>query len=262
MNLKPLKISDYCREMREKTGLSQNAFAKQNNISHTKVNKIENGDFDVNPSPVVLARIADIYGFDINDAFAYGIRVDEKYLAKLNSYRLNNHVGTPALTGNELLDTFIRTYIRKTHSSDSDWSILTEEIRDSKKLDDSHYCLKLIEDTYRFNGYVYCIKSVSTINSTKDTKIIDSLIGKIVLNSLTETNESKFDYKTILIVTGSEKIYKYILNKYKNKINNTKFIEYRLFYCSYGKYKNNIIDDYLNKNDFNEWLNTLAPLNK
>lgn len=257
------KISDFCKSIREQTGLSQNAFAIENNISHTTVNKIENGVYDKNPSPIVLARIAHVYGFDINDAFAYGFVFDDVYLKKLNSCLTKEYKGTPPLASNNLLNIFNKTYVENNHSSDECWDIVIGSSRDDIELDNCQYCEHLISRIHNHNAYVYCIKDVSTINSDKDKRKLDTLFSKIVFNSLYETiqnNSHKNEYKEIFIVTGSEKIYNYLLNKYKNNFETPKYIFYRLFYCSYGKYKNNVVCEALNKSNWQEYEDSLPEI--
>lgn len=59
-------ISDYCKKIRIKSGLSANAFAKERGTSHTYIQDVENGDKDT-PSVAMLVKLIRIYNLTQTD---------------------------------------------------------------------------------------------------------------------------------------------------------------------------------------------------
>ena len=66
MEEKKILISDYCKKIREESGLSANAFAKQKNVSHTYISDVELGKKN-QPSVAMLVKLINVYQLTADD---------------------------------------------------------------------------------------------------------------------------------------------------------------------------------------------------
>lgn len=61
MNKEKYKVSEYCRDIRTKTGLSVYAFARENYVSNTYVREVESGKKDAGLTTTTLRKLTSVY---------------------------------------------------------------------------------------------------------------------------------------------------------------------------------------------------------
>ena len=66
MKTKGILVRDYCKDIRKKSHLSANAFAKEHNTTHTYIHSVENGSCDT-PSIAKLIKLVNVYGLTEDD---------------------------------------------------------------------------------------------------------------------------------------------------------------------------------------------------
>lgn len=83
MAKKLYKVSEYCKNIREQAGLSANAFAKENGVSHTYIMEIEAGKRDEKVSIAVLLKLIRVYKLTRNDLIQ--LDIDPYFLNEVDS---------------------------------------------------------------------------------------------------------------------------------------------------------------------------------
>lgn len=231
-------LSDYCKKMRENTGLSVLAFSKEKGVSHTYIQYVESGKYDISPSSTALARIVSIYDMDIDLALNLTHITQQGDYKRDIEYYLENKAtkSKKILNVSKLAEEFTKYLSDNGYSIEQEFSISSYQFRKSNKYDTLiNFDIQCYKDC---PCYVYFIDQLTTIQTDKDIYRIHeyfrNLMGSLVLkHGLGRSNLFHPDIKEaeIMLVTSSEKIMNEILFEFKNTIHWLDEVDIQLFYC-------------------------------
>lgn len=245
-----VKLSEFCKNIRNKSGLSKVAFSEKIGISDVQVGKIEHGMMD-NPTPLVLYRIYAAYGMSLDDiencidftemgpGFIPSFKeyVNRDIIEKNNSYLIELFTNFLEKNGFDVIypdsSNWLGNY-KNTYTSEIEW------------IDRCAFCAKGIKSNSN-NAYGYIVSSNNQIKSKKDEleilHEIDNIVSIIIhpRHLIYEQIDIKSEFVpglkdkkfAIYFITGSKSIYDFLC-KLKNTYN---FIEFEI-YCFYSRYKN------------------------
>ena len=116
--MKKKLLSEYVKELREKSGLTANEFAKLHNVSHSQISKYESGALD-SPSLVVAAKFCKNFGLS-GQEFVDSIKCENPVIIDVANFTssIEHLMGTNyELDRNKYIETFFE-YAKEKHNLD------------------------------------------------------------------------------------------------------------------------------------------------
>ena len=222
MEEKKIPISEYCKRIREESGLSANAFAKQKNVSHTYISDVELGKKN-RPSIGILVKLINVYQLTAGDLSK--MDVDPYFVDESLNVAALQHPYYAIKEGsfNNQVYNYINLYLVP-----NGYTITDKPFFDYKKA-------KRSEQTFDLDGYINPIYDVKGINpngemffffalSSARTTLYDEDYYKFVfnqmcpvVNSIEHSSLQKENKKIeIIFLTLSA-----MVNRFANKIKKT-----------------------------------------
>lgn len=230
-----MKLSEYCKQKRELTGLNVLAYSKKLDCSHSYILKIESGAYD-NPTSLIVAKIILKYDLDIEDFENIdGINYSDDFVEDVKRH-LNRNIGTKmVINTRNIIEKLRKEYLLPNGYKDIDSNRMSGNLL----LNQSKYypcketssSFKSIEDSIKNEQatiYPACLDyacqkdnkvlfvKVIDIRSTIAVNVDKEKIYNYIMQLIGEISCDYFEVKgindeyDILLVTPSEKVYKYV----------------------------------------------------
>ena len=236
MTNKKLKLSDYCKNIRLKTKLTTQLFAKRQRCTRQYISKIENGYYDKDCTIANLKRLLRIYKLSLEDLLA--VDIDPELI---EGVRFSQNIKTYNCFNKDNMTIYydaLNKYLDKNGYKNID-------------INNTTYDLTAINSK---NNKVICemILSFSTgINLPKRKRLISERLDNFFKNVLLNECFSDNTPIELIVFTTSKKNYDALLELKKSHFENasTNFMSLKLLYINISlPYKNTIEEDYLLKN--------------
>lgn len=229
-----MKISEYCKKIRETKGLNVLSFSELLNCSHSYILKIESGVYD-DPTALVVAKIILKYNLDLDEFLA---DIDNNFTPEfIDSVKrhLYKNIGTKLVINKKnIISKFYKDYLIPNGYKDVDESLMTGNVivnqatfKPITLTDDSFVSIEdsiskekatiypevdyvCVKDNRLCFVCILNIRSTIVVNVDKEKLLndVNSILADIA-NGYFETANNNMKYD-IIMITPSEKIFNFL----------------------------------------------------
>lgn len=210
--MRKIKLSEYCKRIREKTGMNVSAFARAKDISDTQIIRIEKGLYDKDPSPLVISRICKQYSIPITELQKIDIKANREFIERVRSYYTPDEKPTLEKR-DQYLDYFVKEYLKRNgftriEKISSYTPAISNQVTMNLAGSLKGYDIKCLDEDKK-ETYCFVINDPITINARNDYERITDRVKSILFKIMTNPNISSNDIN-VFILTPSDSIFDYL----------------------------------------------------